>query len=111
MCEMRRAKQITEAKPTPATLLKKTPAQVFSFELCEIFKNTHFVEHLRWVNNIGEQHFEAVSALTKKNTKETNSSKQIITRFSHYYTAWFLKNEVNLISGRYLFGFYVSSIH
>ena len=26
----------------PATLLKKTLAQVFSCEFCEIFKNTHF---------------------------------------------------------------------
>ena len=29
-------------------LLKRdTPAQVFSFEYCEIFKNTYFEEHLR----------------------------------------------------------------
>ena len=31
----------------PATLLKKeTLAQVFSYEFCEIFKNTFFTEHL-----------------------------------------------------------------
>ena len=27
--------------------LKETPAQVFSFEFCEIFKNVYFIEHLR----------------------------------------------------------------
>ena len=27
--------------------LKKTVAQVFSWEFCEIFKNTFFTEHLR----------------------------------------------------------------
>ena len=25
----------------------KTPAQVFSYEFCDIFKNTYFIEHLR----------------------------------------------------------------
>ena len=28
----------------PATLLKETPAQVFFYEICEIFKNTYFGE-------------------------------------------------------------------
>ena len=31
----------------PAALLKKTPTQVFSCEIWEIFKNTFFTEHLR----------------------------------------------------------------
>ena len=31
----------------PATLLKETPTQVFSFEYCDIIKNTYFEEHLR----------------------------------------------------------------
>ena len=31
----------------PATLLRKTAAQVFSCDICEIFKNTYFEEHLR----------------------------------------------------------------
>ena len=31
----------------PATLLKKTPIQVFSCEYCEIFQNTYFEKHLR----------------------------------------------------------------
>ena len=31
----------------PATLLKKSLAQVFSYEFCEISKNTFFTEHLR----------------------------------------------------------------
>ena len=30
-------------------LLKKRLAQVFSFEFCEISKNTFFIEHLRWL--------------------------------------------------------------
>ena len=28
---------------------KETLAQVFSCEFCEIFKNTFFIEHLRWL--------------------------------------------------------------
>ena len=33
-----------------ATLLKKeTLAQVLSCGFCEIFKNTYFIEHLRWL--------------------------------------------------------------
>ena len=31
----------------PATLLKETPREVFSFEYCDIVKNTCFEEHLR----------------------------------------------------------------
>ena len=31
----------------PATLLKKTPAQVFSCEYCKIFKNIYFEDHLQ----------------------------------------------------------------
>ena len=31
----------------PATLLKESPAQVFSFEYCDIVKNTYFEEHLQ----------------------------------------------------------------
>ena len=30
-------------------LLKKTPAQVFSCEFCEILKSTFFIEHLWWL--------------------------------------------------------------
>ena len=30
----------------PATLLKKTPTQVLSCEICEIFNNNYFEEHL-----------------------------------------------------------------
>ena len=28
---------------------KETPTEVFSCEFCEIFKNTFFREHLRWL--------------------------------------------------------------
>ena len=31
---------------------KETLAQVFSCELCEIFKNTFFTEHLSWLLQI-----------------------------------------------------------
>ena len=34
------------------TLLKKTPTQVFFCEICGIFKNTHFEEHLRTTASI-----------------------------------------------------------
>ena len=30
----------------PATLLKKTPTQVLSCEICKLFKNNYFEEHL-----------------------------------------------------------------
>ena len=30
----------------PATLLKKAPTQVFSCEICKLFKNNYFEEHL-----------------------------------------------------------------
>ena len=33
----------------PAVLLKETPTQLFSYEICEIFKNTFSTEHLRWL--------------------------------------------------------------
>ena len=32
-----------------AALLKETPTQLFSCEYCEIFKNTFFIEQLRWL--------------------------------------------------------------
>ena len=32
---------------SPATSLKETLTQVFSCELCKIFKNTYFIEHVR----------------------------------------------------------------
>ena len=35
------------AGPQPRFLLKKTPAQTFFCEFCEIFKNKIFIEHLR----------------------------------------------------------------
>ena len=46
------AQDITEAATSgvlswrPATLLKKTPKQVFSCKICEILKNNYFEEHL-----------------------------------------------------------------
>ena len=42
------------AGQSPATLLKKTLAQVFSFEFCEISKNTFFTEHLRATVSISD---------------------------------------------------------
>ena len=35
-----------------ATLLKETPTQVFSSEICEIFKNTYFEEFLRMTASV-----------------------------------------------------------
>ena len=34
---------------SPATFLKETPAQVFSYEYCEMFKKTYFEEYLQTV--------------------------------------------------------------
>ena len=33
----------------PATLLKETPTRLLSCEICQIFKNTFFTEHLWWL--------------------------------------------------------------
>ena len=38
---------LIKLQAAPATLLKRTLAQVFSYEFCEISKNTFFTEHLR----------------------------------------------------------------
>ena len=38
-----------KASRRPATLLKRNPTQVFSCEYCKIFKNTFFIENLRWL--------------------------------------------------------------
>ena len=38
--------QYSQESCRAATLLKKTPIQMFSSEYCEIFKNTYFEEHL-----------------------------------------------------------------
>ena len=41
---------LIKLQAAPATLLKKkTLAQVFSCEFCEISKNTFFTEHLWWL--------------------------------------------------------------
>ena len=34
-------------KVAAATLLKRDSSTVFSYEICEIFKNTYFEEHLQ----------------------------------------------------------------
>ena len=36
-----------DLRPHSYNSLKKTPELVFSWEFCEMFKNTYFVEHLR----------------------------------------------------------------
>ena len=42
--------EVFESKPQACNFIKKeAPTQVFSFEFCEIFKNTFFTEHLRWL--------------------------------------------------------------
>ena len=40
---------------------KETLAQVFSCEFCEIFKNTFFIKHLRWLLLKKNQSFRALS--------------------------------------------------
>ena len=44
---------------------KETPAQVFSCESCEAFKNTIFTEHLRWSWSLSFKKFY-VQELTKR---------------------------------------------
>ena len=43
---------------SPATLLKKTLAQVFSCEFCEISKNTSFTEHLRTTASVATMYMQ-----------------------------------------------------
>ena len=38
---------INKVKETLQSYEKETPTQVFSREICEVFKNTYFEEHLR----------------------------------------------------------------
>ena len=40
---------------------KQTPAQAFSCEFCEIFKDTIFIVHQRWLLLIEEQHFSTIA--------------------------------------------------
>ena len=44
--------------------IKETPRQMFSCEICEIFKNIFFIEHLRWLLLTLSNLYE-VSGLTK----------------------------------------------
>ena len=46
---------------------KKTPTQMFSCEICEIFKNTYFEEHLPTDASISERQQETHALLGKKN--------------------------------------------
>ena len=39
--------------------LKETPTQVFSCEICEIFKNSYFVENLRTASSDGNESDES----------------------------------------------------
>ena len=40
-------------QPSGLNFIKKeTPTQVFSNECCEIFKNTFFIQHLRWTASV-----------------------------------------------------------
>ena len=46
--------EVAELRPLKKTLKKRgykkeTLTQVFSSEICKIFKNTFFIEHLRWL--------------------------------------------------------------
>ena len=39
--------KVAGLKASTPTLLKETPTQVFSCEICKIFQSTYFEEHLR----------------------------------------------------------------
>ena len=48
---------------TPVPIKKDTPTQVFSYEFCEIFKNTFFTEHHRITASV---YYESVILFLKK---------------------------------------------
>ena len=51
----------------PAILLKRDPAQVFSCEFCEIFKNTYFGKSLRTAAS-GKLHIPKLPKMNKHNS-------------------------------------------
>ena len=59
---------------------KETLAQVFSFEFCEIFKNTFFAEHLRTTasgDDLSQSYVTSPPVLRCDTSVRNNSSDQI----------------------------------
>ena len=89
-CKVHRICKIHRKTPVPesffkqscrpqATLLKKEVlAQVFSYEFCEIFKNTFFIEQLRLLLFVNMLSF-GLSSVT---------SKVSIAHFKHVFVCW-----------------------
>ena len=66
----------------PATLLKKTLAQVFSYEFCKILKNTYFTENLRTTASENDC-WKVVYKIPVKKT--LNKSFSILLKCQHYF--------------------------
>ena len=64
----------------PATLLKKTPAQVLSCEVVKLFKNIYFEEHL-WIS-------------TSKLYLQRDSNTDVFLFSSGYTNVWFRNSSV-----------------
>ena len=62
----------------------KSPAQLFSLEICEAFKNTFFAEHLRWSWSLSFKTFYVYELNT--NQHEYNTSQQESTQLRHEST-------------------------
>ena len=59
----------------PGTLFKETPTPVFSSEICKIFKNTYFEEHLRTTASVFSKFWE--NELTQVTAQEWNFAVRI----------------------------------
>ena len=61
----------------PATLSKKAPTQMFFQEICEIFKNIYFEEHLRTITSEMENTCASETFLDKVARVRTDMQKYI----------------------------------
>ena len=62
---------------------KETPAQVFSCEFCEAFKNTFFAEHLRWSWSLSFKKFY-VQEFTKRFLSEQQQTNSYLIVWSFF---------------------------
>ena len=63
-------KYLCQSRPQACNFIKKeTVAQVFSYEFCEISKNTFFTEHLWATASTSPKHLQAILTLNWYNTE------------------------------------------
>ena len=79
---------------------KNTPAQVFSYEFCEIFKNTLFAEHLRATASDYTFIERKISTFRTK-TLRINASQIMVLIKESRYLPYFLKFRKNNSNGSF----------